>query len=64
MARNDSAPEQLAQAVEKHGLSALTRKCALLIIDGLGDLPIPELGGKNPLEAARTPVMNGPLRAG
>jgi len=58
MARNDSAPEQLAQAVEKHGLSALTRKCALLIIDGLGDLPIPELGGKTPLEAARTPVMN------
>jgi 2,3-bisphosphoglycerate-independent phosphoglycerate mutase len=58
MARNGSAPEQFAQAVENHGLSALTRKCALLIIDGLGDLPVPELGGKTPLEAAGTPVMN------
>jgi len=30
----------------------------LLIIDGLGDLPIPELGGKTPLEAADTPVLD------
>ena len=33
-------------------------KCALLIIDGLGDLPVPELGGKTPLEAAHTPVLD------
>jgi len=34
------------------------RKCALLIIDGLGDLPHPELDGKTPLEAAHTPVFD------
>ena len=33
-------------------------KGVLLIIDGLGDLPIPELAGKTPLEAAHTPVLN------
>ena len=33
-------------------------KCALIIIDGLGDLPAPELGNKTPLEAARTPVFD------
>jgi 2,3-bisphosphoglycerate-independent phosphoglycerate mutase len=30
----------------------------LLIIDGLGDLPVPELDGKTPLEAAHTPVLD------
>jgi len=30
----------------------------LLIIDGLGDLPVPELGGRTPLEAADTPVLD------
>ena len=34
------------------------RKCALLIIDGLGDLPLIELGDKTPLEAAHTPVLD------
>lgn len=38
----------------KHSL----QKCALLIIDGLGDLPVRELGGRTPLEAARTPVLD------
>ncbi len=33
-------------------------KAVLLIIDGLGDLPIPELDGKTPLEAADTPVLD------
>ena len=28
-------------------------------LDGLGDDPIPELDGKTPLEAARTPVLDG-----
>lgn len=30
----------------------------LLIIDGLGDLPVPELGNKTPLESAHTPVFD------
>jgi len=33
-------------------------KCILIIVDGLGDLPNRSLGGKTPLEAARTPNMN------
>ncbi len=33
-------------------------KCVLLIIDGLGDLPVPGLDGKTPLEAASTPVLD------
>jgi 2,3-bisphosphoglycerate-independent phosphoglycerate mutase len=39
-------------------LTVSQHKCALLIIDGLGDLPVPELDGKTPLEAAYTPVLN------
>ncbi len=33
-------------------------KSAVLIIDGLGDLPVAGLDGKTPLEAARTPVLD------
>jgi len=33
-------------------------KGILLIIDGLGDLPVPELDGQTPLEAANTPVLD------
>lgn len=29
-----------------------------VLLDGVGDLPHPDLGGKTPLEAARTPVMD------
>ncbi|MCC6446506.1 MAG: 2,3-bisphosphoglycerate-independent phosphoglycerate mutase [Armatimonadetes bacterium] len=35
-----------------------TSKAVLLICDGMGDRPCPELGGKTPLEAARTPHMD------
>jgi 2,3-bisphosphoglycerate-independent phosphoglycerate mutase len=35
-----------------------TRTAVLLILDGLGDRPIKELGGKTPLQAAKTPVMD------
>jgi 2,3-bisphosphoglycerate-independent phosphoglycerate mutase len=33
-------------------------------LDGLGDDPIPSLGGRTPLEAARTPVLDGLARKG
>jgi 2,3-bisphosphoglycerate-independent phosphoglycerate mutase len=35
------------------------RKILLLIVDGLGDLPIDALDGRTPLEAAATPVLDG-----
>ena len=34
------------------------RKCIVAVIDGLGDLPVDSLGGRTPLEAARTPVLD------
>lgn len=34
------------------------RKCVVVILDGLGDLPVDVLGGRTPLEAATTPVFN------
>ncbi len=40
------------------------QKCVLLIVDGLGDLPIAELGGRTPLEAAETPNLNQMAAAG
>jgi len=39
-------------------LSKHFQKSVLLILDGLGDLPAPLLGGSTPLEAANTPVMD------
>jgi 2,3-bisphosphoglycerate-independent phosphoglycerate mutase len=33
-------------------------KLLFLIADGMGDFPVPELGGKTPLEAAETPAMD------
>jgi 2,3-bisphosphoglycerate-independent phosphoglycerate mutase len=57
--------------MQKHGMKKLpfcavdgfmnpsnVDKGVLLIIDGLGDLPVPELAGKTPLEAAYTPVLD------
>jgi 2,3-bisphosphoglycerate-independent phosphoglycerate mutase len=43
---------------------AARRKCVLIIADGLGDLPIPELDGQTPLEAARTPFLDRFASAG
>lgn len=39
-------------------------KCIFLVIDGLGDRPIPELGNKTPLESAKTPNMDKLAREG
>jgi 2,3-bisphosphoglycerate-independent phosphoglycerate mutase len=39
-------------------LSDFYRKCVVLIIDGLGDLPVSGLDDQTPLEAAHTPVLN------
>jgi 2,3-bisphosphoglycerate-independent phosphoglycerate mutase len=36
----------------------MTRKLVFLIPDGMGDHPLPELDGRTPLEAARTPHMD------
>jgi len=40
------------------------RKAIMLIIDGLGDRPIEEFGGKTPLEAAHTPCLDMLARNG
>ncbi len=38
-------------------------KLLFLIADGMGDWPVPELGGQTPLEAAHTPHMDAMARA-
>ena len=45
-------------ADEESCLLVSHHNCALLIIDGLGDLPVSGLGGKTPLEAADTPILD------
>ena len=37
----------------------MRQKLLILIADGMGDYPVPELEGRTPLEAARTPNMDG-----
>jgi len=34
------------------------RKAVLVVMDGVGDRPLPKLGGKTPLQAAKTPVFD------
>jgi 2,3-bisphosphoglycerate-independent phosphoglycerate mutase len=36
----------------------------LVVLDGLGDRPVPELGGRTPAEAAATPVLDALARRG
>ena len=40
------------------------RGCVVLILDGLGDLPVASLGGRTPLEAASTPNLDRFAAAG
>ena len=42
----------------------MDQKYIILVGDGMGDYPLEELGGKTPLEAARTPNLNVLLRKG
>ena len=55
----------LARADQVAGLMSRQRsKAVVLIIDGLGDLPVAALGGQTPLEAARTPNLDRLAAAG
>lgn len=45
-------------------MSAASPKLVFLIADGMGDLPVPVLGDKTPMEAAVTPVMDRLAREG
>lgn len=40
------------------------KKIILIIIDGLGDKPIPQLGNRTPLEAAKTPNLDWLIKNG
>lgn len=40
------------------------QKYAILVGDGMADLPIPELGGKTPLQYAKTPAIDQVVRNG
>lgn len=53
MTRVSEAPQALPE-----------RRCVVLILDGLGDLPVESLGGKTPLEAAMTPRLDRLAAAG
>jgi 2,3-bisphosphoglycerate-independent phosphoglycerate mutase len=48
---------------EQHSLMTAGR-VLLLVLDGISDRPCPELGGKTPLEAAETPVLDRMAREG
>ena len=39
-------------------ISSPSPKLIFLIADGMGDLPVPALGGRTPMEAAETPAMD------
>ena len=42
----------------------MNRKAIIFLADGMADEPLPELGGKTPLEAANTPAMDSIAREG
>jgi 2,3-bisphosphoglycerate-independent phosphoglycerate mutase len=44
--------------------SRMTLKLLLIVIDGMGDLPSPILGGRTPLEFAKTPNMDSFAKRG
>ena len=42
----------------------MNQKAIIFLADGMADLPLPELGGKTPLEYAHTPAMDEIARLG
>ena len=40
------------------------KTAVLVVMDGLGDRPLKELGGKTPLQAAKTPTFDRLAREG
>src|SRR5512136_906285 len=48
---------------EKHSVMTAGR-VLLLVLDGISDRPCPELGGRTPLEAAETPILDRLAREG
>jgi 2,3-diphosphopglycerate-independent phosphoglycerate mutase len=63
-----TAPDAAANAADAAaaGASQDAKKARvlLLIIDGVGDVSIPALGGRTPLQAARTPALDALAAAG
>jgi 2,3-bisphosphoglycerate-independent phosphoglycerate mutase len=47
-----------------HPLETFPPHVALIILDGLGDRPHPDTGGRSPIDAAVTPNLDGLARAG
>ena len=45
-------------------MAAAERRAVVLLIDGLGDVALPPLGGRTPLQAARTPALDALAAAG
>jgi len=51
----------MTSSLQTHGnirCIAMKRKILLLICDGLGDRPVPEFGGRTPLQEARKPAID------
>ncbi|MDX1577689.1 MAG: 2,3-bisphosphoglycerate-independent phosphoglycerate mutase, partial [Gemmatimonadota bacterium] len=57
-------PHRAFRHARNRRLMALRHKGVLVILDGLGDRPQDALGGRTPLEAADTPVMDRLAAAG
>ena len=42
----------------------MTKKCIMILLDGVGDRSYPELNNRTPLQAARTPFIDQFVRGG
>ena len=57
-------PEDFALIVKYRVGGRAVHKLLYVCLDGLGDDPIPEFGGRTPLEAAATPALDELARRG